>query len=71
MKDRKWLTVVEVAERTGYNARYLQRLCQANAEVPPAQQRFRVDETPNGYLIWFPSFLEYMVDTGRKDIQES
>ena len=67
MVDRKWLTIIELAERTGYNERYLQRLCQSVVESPQESQRFRVDDTPNGYLIWLPSFLAYMEETGRKD----
>ena len=67
MTERYWLTIAEVVERTGYNERYLQFLCRDNAEAPPDKQRIRVDLTQNGYLIWWPSFQQYMADTGRKD----
>jgi len=56
---REWLTIAEVVDRTGYNERYLRRLCNTVVKAPPENRKFRVDSTSSGYLIFWPSFLKY------------
>lgn len=63
---REWLTVQEVAERYGYNARYVQQMCKAALLRKDEDAPFVVHHTGDVYLIYRPSFEQYVDKRGRK-----
>lgn len=66
MGERQWLTVSEAAERTGYHQDYIQKLARKNAGLPADQREIVAELTPNGYLIFLPSLLEYKANKSPK-----
>jgi hypothetical protein len=63
--ERLWLTVDETAERSGYSAQYVRRLCRDSVAGIAEKAIIEVDETSSGYLVYWPSVRLYIEQYGR------
>lgn len=58
MAKRDWYTVKESADITGYSTDHIRRLAR-EAHNATDNPKITVAKTPNGFLIWLPSLVDY------------
>lgn len=64
MPERQFYGTGKLAEMTGYNRGYLQKLARTEYNKPESKRRIDVIFESNRYFIHYDSLLRYMEETG-------
>jgi hypothetical protein len=60
-----WVNVTEAADLLGYHRFTAQKLARDNWNLPEDERPIRVQRLSNGYLLWLPDLIAYLVEKGR------
>jgi hypothetical protein len=60
-----WVNVTEAAELMGYHRMTVSKLAQSNWNLPEEEREVRVQRLSNGYLLWLPDLMNYLMGKGR------
>jgi hypothetical protein len=64
LAEEIWVNVTEAAQITGYSRIHVLRLATQNWKLPEEARLIRLRKRSNGYDIWLPDLVSYIVNHG-------